>query len=466
MADQIAALNERVNSIVWGPAMLALLVGIGVYYTFRLKFFQVTKIGLWMSGTFGQLFSRRKAGYGAVTPFQALTTALAATVGTGNMVGVATAIVAGGPGAIFWMWVSAFFGMMTKYAEILLSLQYRKRNARGEWVGGPMHYITGGMGRGFGWLAALFSLFGALAAFGIGNMTQVNAIASSLETALAELGLLSRIALPGEFSFFKFGVGVLLAILAGMAILGGMKRIGSISEKLVPFMSIVYIAGSIVALIVHRQQLGPALTSIFSQAFTLPSAAGGALGYTMAKAMRYGVARGVFSNEAGLGSAPIAHAAADTDSPVKQGLWGIFEVFMDTIVICTMTALVILSSGAFTGPGSLDGAPLTIAAYQRAFGPFGIIFVTVSICLFAFSTVLSWSLYGQRCFEFLTGGRGLGLYRLVFVLCIMVSAVIRLELAWDIADTLNGLMALPNMLALIALSVVVIRMSRSFLRKG
>lgn len=465
MADKIAAINETVNGIVWGPAMLVLLVGIGVYYTLRLKFFQITRIGTWMKGTFGQLFSRRKAGYGAVTPFQALTTALAATVGTGNMVGVATAIVAGGPGAIFWMWVSAFFGMMTKYAEILLSLHYRKRNSRGEWVGGPMHYITGGMGRGFSWLAAIFSLFGALAAFGIGNMTQVNAIAASLETTMAELGLLSHVALPGEFSFFKFGVGVILAILAGLVILGGMKRIGSISEKLVPFMSVVYIAGSVAALVIQKEHLGAALASIFSQAFTLPSAAGGALGYTMAKVMRYGVSRGVFSNEAGLGSAPIAHAAADTDSPVKQGLWGIFEVFMDTIVMCTITALVILSSGVFTGPGSLDGAPLTIAAYQKAFGSFGIIFVTVSICLFAFSTVLSWSLYGQRCFEFLTGGRGLGLYRLAFVLCIILAAVIRLELAWDIADTLNGLMALPNMLALIALSGVVVRLSRNFFRK-
>ena len=443
--------------------MLLLLVGVGIYYTIRLKFFQITKIGLWMSNTFGKLFSKQKAGDGAVTPFQALTTALAATVGTGNMVGVATAIVSGGPGAIFWMWVSAFFGMMTKYSEIVLSLNFRKRNDKGEWVGGPMYYIHEGLGQKFNWLAILFASFGALAAFGIGNMTQINSIASSIETLMVELGVLASVAPDGVISPFKLGLGIVLALLVGLVILGGLKRIGSVTEKLVPFMSVVYVSGAILLLILNFRHIGPAFASIFAGAFNFRSAAGGVAGYTVAGAMRFGIARGVFSNEAGLGSAPIAHAAADTDNPVKQGLWGVFEVFVDTLVICTLTALVILTSGVYTGPDSITGTPLTIAAYSNTYGIFGTIFVTLAITLFAFSTVLGWSLYGQRCFEFLFKGRGIMGYRVVFVLCVVVSAVMRLGLAWDISDTLNGLMAIPNLIGLIALSGIVVGLTKTFL---
>jgi len=461
--NAIAEINDKINSFVWGPIMLTLLVGAGIYYSLRLGLFQVSKIPLWVSSTFGRLLHRQEVGEGAVTPFQALTTALAATVGTGNMVGVATAIVSGGPGAVFWMWVSAFFGMMTKYAEIVLSVHFRRRNDKGEWVGGPMHYISAGLGKGFTPLAYIFAAFGSLAAFGIGNMTQINSIATSTEAMLVTLGALPEAAPDGGFSAFKLGVGVVLAIVAALVIIGGLKRIASVTEKLVPFMSVLYIIGGVSVLVINRHALAGAFSSIWQNAFTLRSAAGGALGYTMMGAMRFGVARGVFSNEAGLGSAPIAHAAAHTDSPVKQGMWGIFEVFVDTLVICTLTALVVLSSGVFTGPGSISGTPLTSAAFSSAMGAMGSVFVALLITLFAFSTVLSWSLYGQRCFEFLTGGKGIQGYRVIFVLCIVVASIMQLDLVWAIADTLNGLMAIPNLVALVALSGVVIRLTKEFL---
>lgn len=461
----IERINQVVNNFVWGPVMLVLLVGVGVFYTIRLKGFQISKIGLWLKGTFGALFQKKQAGKGAVTPFQALTTALAATVGTGNMVGVATAIVAGGPGAIFWMWVSAFFGMMTKYAEIVLSVHYRRRNPKGDWIGGPMYYISQGLGKNFVWLAVLFAVFGSLAAFGIGNMSQINSIATSLEVLMVELGALPALAPEGTLSFFKLGVGIVLAIIAALVIIGGIKRIGQVTEKVVPFMSLFYVIGAIVVCVMNRENLGATFGAIFENAFNMKAAAGGIGGYTITQAMRFGIARGVFSNEAGLGSAPIAHAAADTENPVKQGLWGIFEVFVDTLVICTMTALVVLSTGVFIGPGSVQGSELTIAAYRSSFGLFGTIFVTLSITLFAFTTMLSWSLYGQRCFEYLFKGKGLRIYRIVFVTCIVFSAVMKLGLAWDISDTLNGLMAIPNLIGLCGLSGVVVRLTRQYLQE-
>lgn len=460
----VEQINQTINGFVWGPIMLALLVGVGVFYTIRLKGFQISKIGVWVRGTFGALFRKKNAGDGAVTPFQAMTTALAATVGTGNMVGVATAMVAGGPGAIFWMWVSAFFGMMTKYSEIVLSVHYRRRNAKGDWVGGPMYYISEGLGKNFAWLAVLFAVFGSLAAFGIGNMSQINSIATSLEVMMVELGALPAIAPDGTLSIFKLGVGIVVAIIAALVIIGGIKRIGQVTEKVVPFMSLFYVIGAIVVLIMNRENLGRTFGSIFENAFNFKAAAGGVGGYTIAQAMRFGVARGVFSNEAGLGSAPIAHAAADTENPVKQGIWGIFEVFVDTLVICTMTALVVLSSGMFVGTDSLQGSQLTIAAYSSSFGLFGVVFITVSITLFAFTTLLSWSLYGQRCFEYLFKGKGLGVYRIIFVACIVFSAVMKLGLAWDISDTLNGLMAIPNLIGLCGLSGIVVKRTREYLR--
>lgn len=461
--ELIVQINELVNGFVWGPIMLLLLVGVGIYFTFRLRFFQIIHISLWMKNTFGKLFHKQKAAKGAVTPFQALTTALAATVGTGNMVGVATAIVEGGPGAIFWMWVSAFFGMMTKYSEITLSLTYRNKNKDGEWVGGPMYYIRNGLGKKFNGLAIVFAALGALAAFGIGNMTQINSISSSIETLFVQLRILPNAAVGGGFSVFKLILGILLALLVGLVILGGVKRIGGVTEMLVPFMSVIYILGAVTVLVLHSKLISPAFMSIIESAFSVRSAVGGVAGYTISRAVRFGIARGVFSNEAGLGSAPIAHAAADTDSPVKQGMWGIFEVFVDTFVICTLTALVILTSGVYTGPDSITGTPLTIASYSNTFGIWGTVFVTIAITLFAFSTVLGWSLYGQRCFEFLFKGRGIKGYQTVFVLCVVVSSVMRLGLAWDISDTLNGLMAIPNLIALFALSGTVITLTKKFL---
>lgn len=451
--------------------MLVLIVGVGIYLTIRTKFFQVTKIPTWWKNTIATVFkkgNKKAAGKGAVTPFQALTTALAATVGTGNIVGVSTAIVAGGPGAVFWMWISAFFGMMTKYSEITLSIKYRQRNAQGDWVGGPMYYIRDGLGGGIfaKILATLFAIFGALACFGIGNMTQVNSIASSLEGTAANFGLVAEA--TTEFSVFKLVVGIILAIACGLVIIGGLKRIASVTEKLVPFMCVLYILGGIVILCINFRQIGPAFAAIFEGAFSLQAFGGGALGYVMMQAIRFGVARGVFSNEAGLGSAPIAHAAADTKGPVQQGMWGVFEVCIDTIVICTFSALIVLTSGI---PGVLsihetpawDGAQLTMQAFHESLGLVGSTFLSIGITLFAFSTVLSWSLYGQRCFEFLFKGKGMRIFQLVFIACIVVAAVMNLGLAWDIADTLNGLMAIPNLIGVALLSPVVIKLTKEYL---
>lgn len=426
--------------------MLAFLVGTGVWFTLLTRFLQVTRFPHVIRTALGGLFQKKKASKGAITPFQAVSTALAATLGTGNIVGVATAIVAGGPGAIFWMWVSAFFGMMTKYAEVLLAVKFRKRNEQGEWSGGPMYAIENGLGMRYKPLAVAFASFGMLAAFGVGNMTQVNSIAASMNHAIG---------LP------PWVTGVVVAVLSGLVILGGVKRLGQVAEKIVPFMSGLYIVGSLVVLAVNWRQIGGALSLICTCAFSLKSAAGGALGFAVGKAMRYGIARGVFSNEAGLGSAPIAHASADTDSPARQGLFGVFEVFVDTLLICTMTALVILTTGALE-TGS-DGAALTAAAYGSVFGEgAGKVFVASGILLFAYATVISWSLYGQKCFEYLFGRRRVVIYQAIYVLCIVPGAMIELRTIWEFADTLNGLMAIPNLIAILALSPVVYRVTRDY----
>ena len=458
----IAEINRHINGVVWGPVMLALLTGAGVYFTVGTGLFPIAQARLWVKNTLGRLFTRARAESGAVTPFQAFTTAMAATAGTGNLVGVATAIVAGGPGALLWMWVSGFFGMMTKFAEIVLAIRYRERNARGEWVGGPMYYIVKGLGARFRWLAAAFAAFGAVCAFGIGNMTQINAIAGTSEAMLRGLGVIA----PGDGTLvFRLALGAGLAAVVMLVIMGGSRRIGEATEALVPFIGLLTIAGCVVALILKADRLGAAFGMIFRGAFNIKAAGGGALGYTMARAVRFGVARGVFTNEAGLGSAPIAHAAADTAHPVRQGMWGIFEVFADTLVMCTLSGLVILTSGMFTGETGLNGAALMSAAFHASFGVPGTIFLTVSVLIFAYCTTLSWSLYGQRCFEYLFKGKGLRAYRLAFSLAVLAAAIIRLELAWDIADTLNGLMAVPNLIALLALSPEVFRLTKEFLHK-
>ena len=449
VAEQV---NSFINDIVWGPYMLFFLVGTGVFLTILTGVFQVTKIKVWWKATFSQLILQMKGKAGAdeanITPFQAVTTALASTVGTGNIVGVATAIYRGGPGAVFWMWVSGFFGMMTKYAEVVLAVKYREIDADGTHHGGPMYYIEKGLK--MKWLAVIFAVFGALAAFGIGNMTQANAIAGSFQET---------------FGIPVWVTGVVIAALCALVIIGGIKRIASVTEKLVPFMAVFYIIGSVIILIINAGKLPGAFGLIFSGAFSTEAVEGGIMGYVIMRAMRYGIARGVFSNEAGLGSAPIAHAASNEKDPVQQGLWGVFEVFVDTIVICSLSALVIVTSGLYNQ--GLAGADLTLAAFSGTFGSFGSMFVSVAILCFAGSTILGWTYYGQQCLGYLTGNQktiDLG-YRIFFCALTIVGAVGGLTFVWDVADTLNGLMAIPNLLALLLLYKTVVTLTKEYLQR-
>lgn len=446
--DFLLEANKFINNIVWGPPMLIFLVGVGVYLTFRTNFFAITKIGYIMKQTLMKMFSKDQKGEGEITAFQAVATALAATVGTGNIAGVATAIALGGPGAIFWMWIAAFFGMTTKFAEVVLSIQFREKTPDGRFVGGPMYYIENGMkNKKLGKVVAtIFALFGALAAFGIGNMVQSNSVAASLEVT---------------FGVSKLTVGIVLAVLAAFVIIGGIKRIGSVTEKLVPFMAAFYILGGIVIIIRNAGQIPHAFGLIFGQAFTGTAAVGGFAGVAVAQGVRFGIARGVFTNEAGLGSSPIAHAAATTDHPVRQGLWGVFEVFVDTLVICSITALTILTSGVWeTGE---TGAALTTMAFSKGLpGEWGGMIVSIGILLFAFSTILGWEYYGERCAEYLFGPRVIVFYKVLWIPFIVVGAIGGLELLWDIADTLNGLMAIPNLIGVFALSGIVIRLTKEF----
>lgn len=443
--DLMMQINGAINSFVWGPVMIALLMGTGFYFTARSGFLQFRKFGYVLKKTVGTLFSGKKQtkNGGAVTPFQALTTALAGTIGTGNIVGVATAITTGGPGAVFWMWISALFGMMTKYAEVVLAVKYREKNTRGEWKGGPMYYIQNGLHQK--WLAVIFAVFASLAAFGIGNMTQGNAIASSMKNTFAIPPLLT---------------GVVLAVLVALVVIGGVKRIGAITEKIVPFMSLFYIVCAVAVIAINYQNILPSFALIFEHAFKPAAAVGGFLGAGVQKAIQMGMARGIFSNEAGLGSAPIAHAAADTDHPVKQGMWGVFEVFADTIVVCTCTALVVLSSGLWNS--GAKGSDLTTAAFSQALSGAGGVLVTVALFFFAFSTILGWSYYGEKSFEYLFGEKLILPYRIVFIAVILLGAVAELEVVWSIADTLNGLMAIPNLIGLIGLSGVVLKLTKEY----
>ena len=454
MMEFITHWNGVINGIVWGPPVLALLIGTGILLTVRVGFIQVRKFGVIMKHTLGSLFGpdAHKKDESGVTPFQAVATALASTVGTGNITGVATAVTLGGPGAIFWMWISAFFGMMTKYAEVLLAVKFREKNERNEWVGGPMYYIENGLG--WKWLAVIFAVFATIASFGIGNMTQSNSIANALQSTVGISPLVT---------------GIIVAIGAGIVILGGIKRIAQVTEKLVPFMGLFYVILGVATLIMNFGNLPEAFRLIFYCAFNPDAALGGATGYTVMLAIRYGFARGVFSNEAGLGSAPIAHAAANTDSPVKQAFWGAFEVFFDTFIICTITGLVVVSSGAWTS--GLQGTSLTIAAFGNSLGSIGEWGVTIGTVLFAFSTILGWSYYGEKSIEYLfkdtslVGGVKLG-YRVAFVLMTIFGAVGSLQLVWDIADTLNGLMAIPNLIALVALSGIVVKLTKEHFSKA
>lgn len=428
---------EIISGYIWGIPTILILILIGAYFTLGTRFLQLRRFWDLFRLTVGSLFRRKGTGEG-ISPFRAMATALAGTIGTGNIVGVATALAAGGPGAIFWMWVSAFFGMMTKFAEVALAVKFREKAPEGGYRGGPMYTILHGMGRRFRPLAMIFALLCMLASFGIGNLTQVHSAASSLQSA---------------FGILPLAAGIVFAALLLITVFGGTRRITDLAGFLVPFMSAFYMIGAVLVIGVNYQRILPTLFSIFSGAFSYTSVLGGAAGYTAAAAMRFGVARGIFTNEAGLGSAPIAHAAAE-NTPFRQGLWGAFEVFFDTIVVCTLTALVILTSGAFQGP-NMSGAELTTAGFAGILGKFAPGFIAVSLTLFAFACLICWCFYGEQCCRFLFGDRSrlpVTVYRILFAGAALFGTVLRLELVWNLSDILNGLMILPNSICLLALS--------------
>lgn len=440
------SVNSTINNIVWGPPILFLIVGSGIYLSIMTKFFSITKIGYILKNTFLKMFSKESHGEGEVTAFQAVATALAATVGTGNIAGVATAIALGGPGAVFWMWIAAIVGMTTKFAEVVLAVNYREKTPDGRFVGGPMYYIERGLK--WKWLAVIFAMFGALAAFGIGNMVQSNSVSASLKAT---------------FNINPWVTGIVLAVITAMVIVGGIKRIGAFTEKLVPFMAAIYIVGGLFIIFSNLTHIPEAFGLIFGNAFTGHAAVGGFAGATLARSIRFGVARGVFTNEAGLGSAPIAHAAATTDHPVRQGLWGVFEVFADTIIICSITALAIMVSGLWdTG---LSGAELTTAAFNEGIPVIGGYIVAIGIVLFAYSTIIGWEYYGERCAEYVFGPKVITPYRIIWIPFVLIGAIGGLDQLWALADTLNGLMAIPNLIGVLALSPVVFKLTKEFFAK-
>ncbi len=442
--EVIKFLNEN---IFWGVPMLVLMMGCGIYLTIVTRGNVFRRFGVVMRYTLLTIFKRKQvADQGAITPFQAVSTALAATVGTGNIVGVAVAIQTGGPGAIFWMLVAALLGMATKYAEVTLSVAYRIRNADGQLAGGPMYYITRGMGKK--WLAYLFCVFAAAASFGIGNMVQANSLSGNVQAS---------------FGIAPWITGIVVAVLAGLVLIGGIKRISKVAEILVPFMAAFYIIGALVVLAINITEIPAAIALIGKHAFTGSAASGGFLGATIMYAVRIGVARGVFTNEAGLGSAPIAHASAETDHPARQGLWGAFEVFFDTIIMCSITALVILTSGLWNAEPMIEGSALSQEAFSQAFSGGGYI-VTIGLVLFAFATIIAWYYYGARCMEFIAGQTGVKVYRLLYIAAIFIGSVLKIAIVWEIADLLNGLMAIPNLIALIVLSSVIKKLSEDFFR--
>lgn len=436
---------KALDSFVWGVPLLVLLVGTGIYLSTRLRLLQVLKLPL----AFKLIFAEDK-GEGDISSFAALATALAATVGTGNIVGVATAIKAGGPGALFWMWIAAFFGMATKYAEGLLAIKYRTKDANGEVSGGPMYYIINGMGKKWKPLAIFFALAGILVAFlGIGTFSQVNSITASLKNS---------------FNWSPQIVSILIAIVVAVIIFGGIQSIAKVSEKLVPFMAAAYIIATLIVIFMHYNHIIPAIEQVFSGAFTGTAAVGGFAGAVVKEAIQNGIARGVFSNESGLGSAPIAAAAAKTHEPAEQGLISMTGTFIDTLVICTLTGLSILVTGKWTVKG-LEGAPLTQAAFATVFGNIGVLVLTLCLVLFAFTTILGWSYYGERCFEFLFGVKHINIYRSIFIIMVALGGFLELDLIWTIADIVNGLMAIPNLIALLALSPIIIAETRNYFKR-
>lgn len=457
MLQIIETINTAVNNFIWGVPAMVCIFGVGLYLSIRTNFLQIRKFPYAIKTTLGRIFRKRDASDGAITPFQAVCTALAATVGTGNIAGVAGAIAIGGPGAIFWMWVSALFGMCTKYAEVTLAVHYREINANGELVGGPMYYIKNGLSKKWHWLAYLFAAFGVLTVFGTGNATQVNTITTAINSALLNYNVISESAV----STSNLIIGIIIAILIAMILLGGIKRIGRVTEKLVPFMALLYILLGLGVILLNIQNVPAVFVSIFRGAFQ-PRAVTGGIVLSMFTSLKKGVSRGIFSNEAGLGTGSIAHACADTKKPVKQGMFGIFEVFTDTIVICTLTALVILCSGVAVDYGKAAGAELTILGFTSTYGSWVSIFTAVAMCCFAFSTAVGWGLYGARCIEFLFSEKVIKPFMVIYSLVAILGATANLGLMWSIAETFNGLMAIPNLIALFLLSGTVVKLTKEY----
>lgn len=452
MLQFIERLNMAVNSFIWGAPAIICIVGVGLLLSCRLRFIQFRKFGYALRNTVGKIFHKKEAAEGALTPFQAVCTALAGTVGTGNIAGVAGAIAIGGPGVVFWMIVSACLGMCTKFVEVTLAVHYREKSDNGDWVGGPMYYIKNGLGKNWHWLAIVYSILGVLTVFGTGNATQVNTITTAIDSAVA-----SYIPQVENFDTLNLILGIIITVLIGLILLGGIKRIGRVAEKLVPAMALLYVVLALGIVIINIRSLPQVISSIIEGAFNPSAVTGGVVG-TFIISLQKGFSRGIFSNEAGLGTGSIAHACADVEHPVHQGYWGIFEVFADTIVICTLTALVILCSGINVDYGVAAGADLTISGFTSTYGSWVSIFTAVALCCFAFSTILGWGLYGSRCMEYLLGGKSVKPFVVVYALVAILGATVDLGLLWNVADTFNGMMVIPNLVALFLLSGTVAKL--------
>lgn len=460
MLEIIESINGAVNNFIWGVPAMICIIGVGLILSFRTKFIQIRKFPYALKETIGKIFTKQEAREGSMTPFQAVCTALAATVGTGNIAGVAGAIAIGGPGAVFWMWVSALLGMCTKFSEVTLAVHFRERNSQGDYVGGPMYYIKNGLGKHWHWLAYLFSAFGILTVFGTGNATQVNTITTAVNSALLNFHVIPK----SSVNTVNLVIGIICAILVGLILLGGVKRIGQVTEHLVPFMALIYILLALGVIFFHIEKVPQVLYSIIDGAFHPASVTGGIVG-SFFLSMKKGVARGIFSNEAGLGTGSIAHACADTKEPVKQGLFGIFEVFTDTILICTLTAFVILCSQVPITYGVDAGAELTISGFTATYGNWISIFTAIALCCFAFSTIIGWGLYGARCIEFLFSTKFIKPFMVAYSLVAILGATVDLGMLWSIAETFNGLMSIPNLIALFLLSGTVARLVKEYFAK-
>ena len=460
MLELIASINQVINDFIWGVPAMICIIGVGLYLSFRTGFIQLRRFGYSIRCTVGRIFRKREAADGAITPFQAVCTALAATVGTGNIAGVAGAIAIGGPGAVFWMWISALLGMCTKFCEVTLAVHFREKNANGDYVGGPMYFIKNGLGKKWMPLAYAFALFGTCAVFGTGNATQVNTITTAIDSALMNYGLLS----DSGLKLCNLIIGIVICLVVALILVGGIKRIGRVTEKLVPLMALLYIILSIGVIVLNAGKIPTVFSNIFQGAFTPAGITGGAVG-TFFLSMKKGVSRGIFSNEAGLGTGSIAHACADTQKPIKQGMFGIFEVFMDTIVICTMTALVILLSGVEIPYGSNMGAELTISGFTTTYGPWVSIFTAIAMCCFAFSTIVGWGLYGLRCAEFIFGSKIWLPFNIAYSLVAIVGATMDLGIIWSVSDTFNGFMTVPNLIAVFLLTPALLKLIREYFKK-